>query len=870
MEIWEKEQTYRFNRDAERSDIFSIDTPPPTVSGSLHIGHAFSYTHTDTMARFQRMSGKSVFYPMGWDDNGLPTERRVQNYYGVRCDPSLPYVADYQPPHEGGEGKSIKSADQEPVSRQNFIELCERLSQEDEVQFEALWRYLGLSVDWSMTYQTIGHDARRVTQAAFLQNLARGEAYMAEAPGLWDVTLQTAVAQAEVEAREYPGHYYKLVFHGSKEEVGEDAAGRNVEIETTRPELLGACVALIAHPDDERYQDLFGTYVKSPGFGVKLPVLAHPMAEKDKGAGIAMCCTFGDITDVQWWRELDLPLRAILDKDGRLTREVPEWVHTDEGRALFEATAGKTTFSARKEIVEVLTATGDVVGEPQATNRMANFFEKGDKPLEIVTSRQWYVRNGGRSYTRQGSKTQLREELLARGRELNFHPDFMRVRYENWVIGLNTDWLISRQRFFGVPIPLWYAVGEDGEVDFSQVLTPEFDALPVDPSTDVPPGYNADQRGVPGGFHGEVDIMDTWMTSSLTPQIPTGWLRDEDLYSKVFPMDMRAQGQDILRTWLFSTVLRSNLQFDCLPWANAAISGWILDADRKKMSKSKGNVVTPMALLEKYGSDAVRYWADSARLGTDATFDEGVLKIGRRLAIKLLNASKFALSMAAADGELRLDPSLVTVPVDASVMAALAEVVAEATSAFQSYDHTRALEKTETLFWTFCDDYIELVKERAYNAEGRWTAAEATSARATLALGVDAFIRLLAPFLPFVAAEAWSWYRGSSVHTAPWPQAEDYAATGIAGDKAVLEATSEALIQLRRVKSEAKVSPRTPYLSVTLSGPTEKVELLQAVRSDLVAATKTEGEFVMTGEPDSEALYVSAFELGQPPARRKA
>lgn len=868
--VWEDEQVYAFDREAPRSEIFSIDTPPPTVSGSLHIGHAFSYTHTDTLARFQRMRGKKVFYPMGWDDNGLPTERRVQNYYGVRCDPSLPYVPNYQPPHEGGEGKSIKAADQQPISRQNFIELCERLSREDEAQFEALWRFLGLSVDWGMTYQTIGADARKVTQHAFLQNLARGEAYQAEAPGLWDVTLQTAVAQAEVEAREYPGHYYTLVFHGDKNEVGEDAAGRNVEIETTRPELLAACVALIAHPDDERYQDLFGKYVLSPGFDVRLPVLPHPLAEKDKGAGIAMCCTFGDITDVQWWRDLDLPLRAILDKDGRIIREVPTWITAPQGRSLFEAIEGKTTFSARKEVVEALTAKGDVVGEPTATTRMTNFFEKGDKPLEIVTSRQWYVRNGGRSFTRAGSQTDLREELLERGRELRFHPEFMRVRYDNWVNGLNTDWLISRQRFFGVPLPLWYQIGADGQIDYNAVLTPSFEQLPVDPATDTPPGYSEDQRGVPGGFAPEIDIMDTWATSSLTPQIPTGWLRDEELYAKVFPMDVRAQGQDILRTWLFSTVLRSNLQFDCLPWTDAAISGWILDADRKKMSKSKGNVVTPMALLEQYGSDAVRYWADSARLGTDATFDEGQLKIGRRLAIKLLNASKFALSMAAADGSLELDPARVTVPVDASTLAALADVIEEATRAFDTYDHTHALEVTETFFWTFCDDYIELVKERAYNTAGAWSDSEASSARATLALVVDAFVRLLAPFLPFSAAEAWSWYRSGSVHLAPWPQAQDYRQTPVATGPELLEETSAALIQLRRVKSEAKVSPRTPFLSVTLSGPEESTALLDAVVEDLKAATKAEGPFLLSGQANAEGFTVTEFELGTPPQRKKS
>lgn len=861
-QVWESAQVYRFDRDAAKENIFSIDTPPPTVSGSLHIGHCFSYTHTDTMARFQRMNGKDVFYPMGWDDNGLPTERRVQNYYGVRCVPSIPYDPDFVPPHEGGEGKSVKAADQVPISRQNFIELCLTLTKSDEEQFETLWRHLGLSVDWSTTYQTIGEDARRVTQAAFLQNLERGEAYMASAPGLWDVTFQTAVAQAEVESREYPGHYYSLVFEGQTEEGSED-----IVIETTRPELLGACVALIAHPDDERYQHLFGKTALTPGFGVEVPVLAHPLAEKDKGAGIAMCCTFGDQTDIVWWRELDLPLRAILQKNGRIIQETPQWVTTEAGKQLFEDTAGKTVFSARKAIVDALAATGQAPGEPKATQRMTNFFEKGDRPLEIVTSRQWYVRNGGRAFTREGATLDLREEMLERGRELDFHPDFMRVRYDNWVQGLNSDWLISRQRFYGVPIPVWYAIGEDGEVDFDQIITPPQDALPIDPTTDVPAGYTAEQRDVPGGFHGEEDIMDTWATSSLTPQIPTGWLRDEELYNKLFPMDMRAQGQDILRTWLFSTILRSNLQFDSLPWKNAAISGWILDADRKKMSKSKGNVVTPMELLEKYGSDAVRYWADSARLGADATVDDGQFKIGRRLTIKLLNASKFGLNMAAASGELTLEPKLVTEPIDAAVLASLAQIVETATNALNNYDHALALEQTETFFWTFCDDYIELVKERAYNADGNWSEAQAQSARATLGLAIDALVRLFAPYLPFTTEEVWSWYRPGSVHVSPWPVAKPYLETAVAGDPELLDATSQALIQLRRVKSEAKVSPRTPYLEVTVEAPAQLLPLLELVEKDLQATAKVEGGWNLT-QGQGDEVKVASSKLGVAPPRK--
>lgn len=856
MQQWDDRNVYAFDADATRSQVFSIDTPPPTVSGSLHVGHVFSYTHTDTIARYQRMRGKHVFYPMGWDDNGLPTERRVQNYYGVRCDPSLPYDPDFTPPHEGG-AKSVKNRDQVPISRKNFIELCQRLTVEDEKGFEQLWRRLGLSVDWQHHYQTIGPKAQKVAQAAFLRNLARGEAYQAEAPGLWDVTFQTAVAQAELEAREYPGHYHELAFHRPN--------GDDVIIDTTRPELLPACVALIAHPDDERYQRLFGTTVTSPGFNVEVPVLAHPAAEMDKGAGIAMCCTFGDLTDVQWWRELELPTRSVLAKDGRIARGIPEWITDEDGRQLYEQCEGLTTFSARKTIVEALTASGDLKGEPRPTKRMTNFFEKGDKPLEIVTSRQWYIRNGGRDFTRPTSTKPLSEELLGRGEELQFHPGYMQVRYENWVKGLNSDWLISRQRFFGVPLPLWYGIDEDGNVDHTDIITPSEDRLPIDPTTDVPEGYSEEQRNQPGGFAAEVDIMDTWATSSLTPQIAGGWLIDEDLFDRVYPMDIRPQAHDIIRTWLFSTVVRAHLEFNDLPWKHAVLSGWILDPDRKKMSKSKGNVVTPMDLLEKHGSDAVRYWAASARLGADTAFDEQQMKIGRRLSIKLLNASKFALTMGQG-ADLDLNPLRVTEDLDRAVLAELKTVIETATSAFESFEYTRALEATEAFFWMFCDDYLELVKERAYNRDAKWTPAQSQSARSALAIVVDSVVRLFAPFLPFAAEEVWSWYRNNSVHNAPWPTT--LSLQDVDGNANVLHAASQALIRLRRVKSEARVSPRTPYLHVTLEVPAPMVDLLELCRQDLEFVTHIEGPFSIRPSASDEIIVVD-HALGEAPPRRK-
>src|SRR5262245_42151891 len=520
MNRWEEQGVYRFDRSRTRAEIFSIDTPPPTVSGSLHVGHVFSYTHTDLMARFHRMRGKAGFYAMGWDDNGLPTERRVQNYYGVRCDPSLPYDASFAPPAK-------PASPPISVSRPNFIELCNRLTTEDEKAFEQLWRYLGLSVDWSMTYATIDRRAQRVSQLAFLHLLERGLAYQLEAPTLWDVNFRPAVAQAELEDREMPGAYHRIKFG-----LASSANGTHVEIETTRPELIPACVALVAHPDDPRYQPLFGQEAITPLYGVRVPVKAHPLADPSKGSGIAMICTFGDITDVTWWRELNLPVRAVIEPDGRLrpvTWGAPGWESIESGRAqrYYDDVTRLSAAKARTTIVTQLTESGDLVGEPRQITHAVKFYEKGDRPLEIITSRQWFFKT-----------IAFREALLARGEELKWHPPYMRARYENWVNGLNGDWCVSRQRFFGVPFPVWYRVTDEGRPDYGQPITPAARQLPVDPSTDVPEGYTAEQRGQPGGFIGDPDVMDTWATSSLTPQIVCGWPDDPALVEQTFPMDL--------------------------------------------------------------------------------------------------------------------------------------------------------------------------------------------------------------------------------------------------------------------------------------------------------------------------------------------
>jgi valyl-tRNA synthetase len=823
IDEWDATSVYRFDRTKSREEIFSFDTPPPTVSGALHMGSVFGYTQTDCVARYQRMRGREVFYPMGWDDNGLATERRVENFYGVRCDPSVPYDPDFQPP-------AAPSKDRVAISRPNFVDLCHRLTAEDEVSFKLLWKLLGLSVDWSLEYATVSTLAQRQSQRSFLRMLARGEVYTTEAPTLWDVDFKTAVSQAELVDKELAGAYHRLEFRRA------DGQGV-VTIETTRPELLPSCVALVAHPDDARYQGLFGSEVLTPLFGVRVPVHAHKLADPEKGSGIAMICTFGDTTDVVWWRELGLPLRALIGRDGRLlpaTFGQPGYESADPGsaNAAYAQLAGRTVAQAQRAIVELLRDAGALVGEPSPITHPVKFYEKGERPLEVVTSRQWFV-----------STLEHRDRLLELGEQVRWHPAHMVHRYRAWVEGLNADWSISRQRYFGVPFPVWYPVRGDGTADFDQPLLPDESRLPVDPSSDVPDGYVADQRNQPGGFVGDPDVMDTWATSSLTPQIAGRWMDDPDLFDRVFPMDVRPQGPEIIRTWLFSTIVRSELEHGVLPWRHAMINGWVLDPDRKKMSKSSGHVSTPEELLRQVGPDGIRYWAASGRPGTDTAEDVGQMKVGRRLAVKVLNASRFVLERLGDEALPGTDA--ITEPVDADLIASLRVLLGEATASFDDFDYARVLQRTEEYFWRYCDDYLELVKMRAYGGDDR---ASTDSARATLGLALSVLLRLLAPFLCFATEESWRWWHDSSIHRASWPTPDELdVAVSLPG---VFDAASDVLAAVRKTKSAAKRSMRTSVERVTVTGSPGRLAAVEAARRDLMDAGVIERLELAAGDDD--------------------
>jgi valyl-tRNA synthetase len=848
--VWEERAIHGFDENGE-GETYVVDTPPPTVSGSLHVGHVFSYTQTDVIARHHRMRGKNVFYPMGWDDNGLPTERRVQNYFHVKCEPHVAYEPDLRL------AMADDAARKQParrVSRGNFIELCLALTAEDEKAFKALWRRLALSVDWSLEYSTIDENARRAAQWSFLDLFAKGQVYQVEAPTLWDVDFRTAVAQAEVEDRTVRGAFHDLRFAVE--------GGGSFTIATTRPELLPACVGVAAHPEDGRYATLFGRRAITPLFRVPVPIFPSELVDREKGTGILMVCTFGDATDVQWWREVRLALRQVVGRDGRLvpvTFGSEGWPSLDavSATAAYGELVGKPVREAQKRIVELLreasaSAAGDgqapLVAEPRPLEHPVKFYEKGDRPLEFITTRQWFVRI-----------LEHKQALVEAGERVQWHPDFMRLRFRNWTENLNLDWCISRQRYFGVPFPLWYGVAADGSTDFGAPILAQAKDLPIDPVTAVPPGYREEQRDRPGGFRAEEDIFDTWFTSSLTPQIATGWFRRPERHARLFPMDVRPQSHEIIRTWAFYTIAKALLHERTIPWRHVAISGWVLDPDRKKMSKSRGNVITPMHLLDQYGADAVRYWSLAARLGTDTAFDEKVLKVGRRLVTKIFNAGKYVLAQSAETGPIAH-------PLDAAFLARLRDVAVTATASFDDLDYAGALDAIERFFWSgFTDNYVEMVKARARSEKDP---AGRASAVAALQAGLGALLRMFAPYVPYVTEEVWSWGFArapgpESIHRAPWPTAAELdALLAQPGDVAVFDAACAFLEAVRRAKSAAGATVGRHLTRLRVATSPRTAVLLAPCRFDLASASRVEGEIFEAREgAGDDAFEVVELEL---------
>lgn len=723
------------------------------------------------------MKGKNIYYPMGWDDNGLPTERRVQNYYNVWCSETAPYEPSLELELDINDKKALRRT----ISRKNFIELCSKVTKMDEIQFRELFTRVGLSVDWNEEYTTMNNFSRRSAQLSFLKFLSDEMVYQSSRPVLWDVDFQTAIAQAEVEDKMEEGIFYKIEF-------GIFGESGSFIIATTRPELLASCVAVAAHPDDIRYKNLFGKNAITPLFYASVPIIASADVEKDKGTGILMICTFGDLMDVEWWKEFKLPLKQIVGRNGKMNQikfvsqnieNNSEYdtnfnsINSEKANYYYSQIEKKTISESRKIIINLLSTV-----EASATNsnprkplveisppilHSVKYFEKGNKPLEIISTRQWFL-----------SLLDKKQNLLQQASKVKWNPEFMVKKYNDWVEGLNSDWCISRQRFFGVPFPIFYKIDSNGQVLYNNYIIPNYDSLPIDPMFDVPHGFQESERGMPNGFIGESYVFDTWWTSSLTPQIVTGWLGDDKKHQKLFPLSLRPQSHEIIRTWAFYTIVKSFLHEDSIPWKEIVISGWILDKDGTKISKTKGNSpITPMQLLDKYFADGIRYWAGLSRLGTDTKFDIAQLAVGRKLVTKIYNAGKLCFSYGPIRGDAVIKNDL-----DLSILAQLDSLVTQCNDYFSNHNFSKALREIEIFFWTrFTDYYLEMIKQRAN--ENNVDVLSRESAIITMRFIMNVLLRLFAPFLPHITEEVWSWVLASStniktIHIAPYPTISEF------------------------------------------------------------------------------------------------
>ncbi len=856
QEHWVDKGTYHFHDDLPREQTFVIDTPPPTVSGILHMGHIFSYTQADFVARYQRMSGKDVFYPMGFDDNGLPTERLVEKTKNVR-------------------GSAMPRAD--------FVALCREVVKDAEDEFRRLFKSAALSVDWRQEYQTISDDVRKLSQGSFVDLIKKGHAYRDFRPTYWDWVDQTAIASAEIEEKELPGYQCVIPF-GIMDESAWNALKdsdaprpsfdslEKVLIMTTRPELLGACVALICHPDN--YAKYAGKVAVSPLFTAVVPIVSDEKVDKEKGTGFVMSCSWGDDTDKEWIAKYNLAWRPFLGMDGRLHSTIDgktisfragrdgsqlaapitpqNCLHIEAAVSVFTTLENaklirdiKNENSVKGKVLKLLDEAGLL--QPQgekgekivAKTQMVKCAERSGTPIEIIPTHQWFVRI-----------VDKKDELLAKGAQCNWCPEYMRIRLNQWIEGLKEDWCISRQRFFGVSFPVWYSkrAGEEGKI-----IVAGFDELPIDPTTTPPKGYSMDE------VTGDIDVMDTWATSSISPQLNSHGINesfaiDPARHAKIFPADLRPQAHEIIRTWAFYTIVKAHLHENSIPWKNLMISGWCLAADKTKMSKSKGNVVTPVGLIEEKGSDAVRYWASTSRLGADTAFSEDLLKIGRKLVTKLWNASNFAsLNLSKLEGQptRAIDDTkkgVIREPLDLWILSRLNQCIKKATQQFEVFEYCDARVAIEDFFWNdFCDNYLELVKARAYGeAEGtdaKPTPAQQQSALYTIYHCLEALLRLFAPFIPHVTEELYSnlfdedYARTGSVHArGMWPKAEDYPYDTVAELSGM--ACVDILNVIRKAKSEANVSIKYPVAQVQVlaKGDEPSWKQISGILADLKAA----------------------------------
>lgn len=790
QKYWEDNEIYKFDVNSNK-EVFSVDTPPPTVSGKMHIGHALSYSQQDFIVRFQRMQGKNVFCPFGTDDNGLATERLIEKT------------------------KKIKARD---MSRDEFVKLCNNtLDKELRPQYLADWKLIGMSCDWDIFYSTINKHSQKISQWSFIDLFKKNRVYRKDAPSMWCPNCQTGISQVECEDKELSSNFIEIIFKVSN---------KDLIISTTRPELLPACVAVFAHPSDKRYQQLFGKKAKVPLFNQLVPILPDKRANPEKGTGIVMCCTFGDQTDMEWQKAHNLPIITAISKDGRMSKVANKY----EGLKVIEA---------RKKIIEDLKKNKLLIKEKKIKH-FVNVHERCKTEIEILKSEQWFIKY-----------LDLKDKMLGWGASLNWYPKHMKVRYDHWVEGLQWDWLISRQRFFGVPFPLWYCK-KCNEV----ILANEKD-LPVDPIKNKPPIKKC-SKCKSTDFIPEKDVLDTWATSSLTPNLAIDLFKDKKIYKKLYPMSLRPQAHDIITFWLFNTVVKARLHFNKNPWNDVVISGHALDPKGRKMSKSLGNVIEPHLMIEKYSADALRFWAAGSKLGDDLPFQEKDLVTGQKFITKIWNACRFAF-MNLEDYENKKLKNLEIM--DRWILSKLSRIIKSSTEWFDKYEFVRTKSDVENFFWhTLADNYLEIIKDRIYNPDKRSEEGK-KSAQFALYTTMISITKMIAPIMPFITEELYQLYfnkfeKDKSIHSSSWPS------LNLVDEKAekVGDFFISILQDVRRAKSEKNLSMKTQVKKIFAKGKINKNEFAQ-IRDDLVAVTNAEEIAFERLKPDSKIKYETIIDM---------
>ena len=729
---WVDNKIFEFDKKSKKP-IYSIDTPPPTVSGKMHTGHAFQYSQMDFIARYKKMKGFNVFYPFGTDDNGLPTKLLIEKE------------------------KKVRASD---MTRKEFTKLCLKvLKDELRPKYIADFKSIGLCCDWDLFYTTINDHCQKISQKSFIDLYKMGREYRTEAAAMYCPKCQTAISQVELEDKEVASYFNDIVF-----KVGNE----KLIVATTRPELLPAIVAIFYNPSDKRYKKFKGKKAKVPLFDIEVPILEDKNADPEKGTGIVMCCTFGDLADVEWQKAHKLEIKEAIGKDGKMTEIAGKY-------------KGMKIEEARKDIIKDLKDAKLLVKQEEITHPV-NVHERCGTAVEFVHSKQWFIKY-----------LDLKKDMEKWGKQINWFPDHMKNRYDNWVKGLQWDWCISRQLPFGIPFPVWYCEKCD------EVIMANEKDLPVDPTTDKPPVKECpkckNKKFIP-----EKDIINTWATSSLTPQIAAALI--PEMFDRLYPMSLRPQAHDIITFWLFNTVVKSELHYKKIPWKDAMISGWALDPKGKKMSKSKGNVVEPRGMIEKYSADALRFWAASTKLGEDNPFQEKELVSGSKFITKLWNASKFAFMHLE---DYKTKPKKLEA-IDKWILAKLNLIIKESTQYFDNYEYAKTKASVENFFWNiFCDNYLEIVKDRLYNPDTRGKEARESAQYALYTVILD-ILKLIAPIMPHITEEIYSLFfkdkeKVQSIHITKWPKPIKITADEKAGDVMI-----EAISEVRKFKAQKQMS----------------------------------------------------------------